>query len=186
MIKAILVTVVLAAAALGGFVLYRFATLPEAGPGGTGTSAPAAGTVRPEFSLPDLSGQMRSISEWDGDALVVNFWATWCAPCRREIPLLMALQEAHAGEPLQVVGIAIDQADAVRRFANEMGMNYPVLVGEQEAMDAASAFGVDFIGLPFTAFTDRQGRVRKIHLGELEREGLDALVAEILPEPAKE
>ncbi|MGH8494947.1 MAG: TlpA family protein disulfide reductase [Gammaproteobacteria bacterium] len=180
MIRTVLVLVLLAAAAAGGFYLYRLAFVPEDAL--VGTSSPAAGTQRPEFSLPDMSGKLRSISEWDGDALVVNFWATWCAPCRREIPLLMALQEAHAGDPLQVIGIAIDQPDEVRRFAGEMGMNYPVLVGEQAAVEAASGFGVDFIGLPFTAFVGPEGRVHRIHLGELEAGELDALVAEILPE----
>lgn len=181
MIRAILIAAVLVVAALGGFYLYRSVSGPDSGLL-LGTATPDTGTRRPEFSLPDTTGEMRSISEWDGDALVVNFWATWCAPCRREIPLLMALQEEHAGESLQVVGIAVDQADAVREFAAGMGINYPVLVGEQAAMDAASGFGVDFIGLPFTAFTDAEGRVRKIHLGELEPDELDALVAEILPE----
>lgn len=176
----ILIVILLAAAGMGGFFLYRFAVGPD-DQLHVGTSSPAAGTERPEFSLPDTSGKLRSISEWDGDALVVNFWATWCAPCRREIPLLMALQDAHAGERLQVIGIAVDQPDAVRQYAAEMGMNYPVLVGEQAAVEAASAFGVDFIGLPFTAFTDAAGRVHKIHLGELEPDELEALVTEILP-----
>jgi thiol-disulfide isomerase/thioredoxin len=123
---------------------------------------------------------MRSISEWDGRALVVNFWATWCAPCRREIPLLMTLQQAQDPNRLQVIGVAIDDAAAVRQYAAELGINYPVLVGEQEALDAAAGFGVEFVGLPFTVFTDREGRVRKVHLGELEKREIDALVAEVL------
>jgi thiol-disulfide isomerase/thioredoxin len=177
--RAFLLAAVLLAAAAAGFLAWRHVAGPGAGPM-PGTMAPAAGTVRPQFSLPDLDGRMRSISEWDGRALVVNFWATWCAPCRREIPLLMTLQQVQDPNRLQVIGVAIDDAAAVRQYASELGINYPVLVGEQEALDAAAGFGVEFVGLPFTVFTDREGRVRKVHLGELEKQEIDALVAEVL------
>jgi len=121
----------------------------------------------PQFQLADRDGQMRSLQDWPDRALIVNFWATWCAPCRREIPLLQQLQRDHSGEGFQVIGIAVDFRDKVLAYADEMQIDYPLLIGEQEALDAAAAFGVTTIGLPFTVFSDRQGRIVTAHLGEL-------------------
>lgn len=132
-------------------------------------AAPATQLVAtlPQFQLADRSGEMRSLQDWPGQALIVNFWATWCAPCRREIPLLQQIQRDHAGEGFQVIGIAVDFRDKVLAYADEMKIDYPLLIGEQEALDAAAAFGVTTVGLPFTVFSDRQGRVVTAHLGEL-------------------
>ena len=139
----------------------------------TATEPPAApkaqlASVIPEFKLADRDGAMRSLrDDWKGKALIVNFWATWCAPCRREIPLLNKLAADHAGENFQVIGIAIDFRDKVLEYAREMKIDYPMLIGEQDALDAAAAFGVDAVGLPFTIFTDTSGRVIALHMGEL-------------------
>jgi thiol-disulfide isomerase/thioredoxin len=132
-------------------------------------AAPASQLVEtlPQFQLADRDGQMRSLQDWPDRALIVNFWATWCAPCRREIPLLQQLQRDHAAEGFQVVGIAVDFRDKVLAYADEMQIEYPLLIGEQEALDAAAAFGVATVGLPFTVFSDRQGRIVTAHLGEL-------------------
>ena len=132
-------------------------------------AAPASQLVEtlPQFQLADREGQMRSLQDWPDQALIVNFWATWCAPCRREIPLLQQLQRDHAGEGFQVVGIAVDFRDKVLAYADEMQIDYPLLIGEQEALDAAAAFGMTTVGLPFTVFSDRRGRIVTAHLGEL-------------------
>ena len=106
---------------------------------------------------------------------MINFWATWCAPCLREIPLLKEFQETRSTAPIQVVGIAVDHIEAVREFAAEMNFNYPVLVGQLGAMDAAARFGVDFFVLPFTVFTDTRERILGVHSGELHAEHLDEL-----------
>jgi thiol-disulfide isomerase/thioredoxin len=157
----------LGAAVLGAFV-YERVHAPVAGnrvvaantPEPPGAAAAASVTParvpsrRPDFSLKDLAGRSHSISEWDGKALLVNFWATWCAPCRREIPLLNRIQREYAVNGFEVVGIAVDFADDVKAFRKEFPIEYPLLVGEQEGFDAARAFGIETMALPFTAFTD--------------------------------
>lgn len=136
--------------------------------------APSLNTVRqvqtrPEFSLADTAGVMRSISEWDGKAMVVNFWATWCAPCRREMPLLKQLQAEYADEDVQIIGVAVDLREDVLGYLDEAPVNYPVMIGEQDAIDAAEGFGVEFMAMPFTAFTDHSGNVLHVQIGEVHR-----------------
>ena len=93
--------------------------------------------TRPEFSLADTAGVMRSITEWDGKAMVVNFWATWCAPCRREMPLLKALQAEYTDADIQIIGIAVDLREDVLGYLEQAPVNYPVMIGDQDAIDAA-------------------------------------------------
>lgn len=123
----------------------------------------------PSFSLNDRSGVPTPIATWAGKSLVLNFWATWCAPCRREIPLLQALQGELAAEDVTIVGIAVDHRDEVAAFAERLKISYPLLVGEQDALDVAAAFGVKSPVFPFTVFTDRRGEVVALYLGELHR-----------------
>lgn len=121
----------------------------------------------PTFTLLDRQGEPRSLQDWPDKALIVNFWATWCAPCRREIPLLQRIARERAADGFVVIGIAVDFRDKVLAYADEMQIEYPLLIGEQEALDAAAAFGVEAIGFPFTVFADRQGRIVFAHMGEL-------------------
>ena len=120
----------------------------------------------PELVLPDRDGTPHRLSEWRGHPLLVNFWATWCEPCRREIPLLMQVRREHGAEGLEVVGIAVDFPDAVRRYAHDTGMGYPILVGEDGGLAAISALGMDTV-LPFTVFADAAGRIVTVKVGEL-------------------
>ena len=121
----------------------------------------------PDFSLQDRGGKSVSIRAWAGKSLVINFWATWCAPCRREIPLLESLQRAWADRGVEVIGIAVDHRDQVLAYADDLKIDYPLLIGEQDALDAAAAFGVAAPALPFTVFTDRRGEVVALVMGEL-------------------
>ena len=177
-------TILASAALIAGLVTYFYKTaeltdpdtnqsMPAAtgmGPAPSATDTPMRrAEVRPDFSLADTTGAVRSIKEWDGKALVVNFWATWCAPCRREMPLLMELESLHAKDDIQILGVAVDFRDDVLSYLAETPVNYPVLIGEQDAIDAAEGFGVEFVGMPFTAFTDHHGNVLHVQIGEIHR-----------------
>lgn len=167
--------VALGAAVTGAYVHERLGGPPRPAPTLhvlTPTPAPgrAEGAIpelRPEFTLQDADGHARTVTEWDGHPLMINFWATWCAPCRREIPLLNRLQAEPALKDLQIVGIAVDFRPDVLEFLKKLPIGYPVLIGEQEGLDAASAFGVQAVAFPFTAFIDRTGHILSVHLGEL-------------------
>ena len=102
--------------------------------------------------------------------MIVNFWATWCAPCRREIPLLRKIQAEHGAEGFQIVGVAVDFREDVLKYAKEIGIDYPVLIGEQDGLEAVNKFGQGSLGFPFTVFTDNQQRIVMFHLGEIHAE----------------
>ena len=135
--------------------------------------------LRPLFSLTDSAGVTRSIAEWDGRALIINFWATWCPPCRREIPLLNALRARHAAAGFEVVGVAVDFRDDVLRYMEGTPIDYPVLIGEQEGLDVVQAFGLGTLGFPFTVFTDTGGRIVTIHVGELHEAQAGVILAAV-------
>jgi thiol-disulfide isomerase/thioredoxin len=160
--RAILVTALLALAAVAGFLVSRQTA---------DVDPPAEAVVPayvPDVALPDLDGNEQRLRSYLGRPLIINFWATWCPPCLREIPLLIELRD-RAGEAVGVVGVAVDRVGPVRTFVADSGMNYPTLVGEQAAMDAAEAFGDAFVGLPFTVIAAADGAVLDVHLGEIER-----------------
>ncbi len=135
--------------------------------------------VRPDISLTDREGRVRALSEWSGRPTIINFWATWCAPCRREIPMLNAL----AGDPgypeFALIGIAIDFREDVLRYLTKTPIDYTVLIGEQDGLDAARAFGMESIGLPFTVFTDKSDRIVTVHVGELHRLQADVILSAV-------
>ena len=131
----------------------------------------------PDIQLSGLDGQPLGLSQWDGRTRVINFWATWCPPCRREMPLFQALSENRDPEDLVVIGIAIDRLNAVNQFVSEYGITYPQLVGEQDAIAAADQFGVESGGLPFTVFAAPGGEILHLHVGELEGGELQAILA---------
>jgi thiol-disulfide isomerase/thioredoxin len=138
-------------------------------PGAPGAPSPRIPDALPAFSLNDLSGHATPISEFAGKSLVINFWATWCAPCRREIPLLNALATQWASHDVAVVGVAVDHRDKVLQFRDQFKIGYPLLIGEQEALDVAASFGMVSPAFPFTVFTDRRGEVVALFVGELHR-----------------
>jgi len=135
------------------------------------------------FTLPELNGKPHSLEEWRGKIIVLNFWATWCPPCREEIPLLIALQKKRAAEGLQVVSVAIDNETAVRPYRQSAGINYPVLMGGDEALDLVARYGNNMGALPFTVIIDRGGAIVARKLGAFTRNELESLVEPLLSPP---
>ena len=133
----------------------------------------------PDFTLANLEGQPQSIRSWTGKSMIINFWATWCAPCRREIPLLKKIQTEHGAEGFQVVGVAVDFRDDVLKYAKEIGIDYPLLIGEEDGLEAVTKFGRGSLGFPFTVFTDNQERLVLFHLGELHPEQAEVMLATV-------
>ena len=133
----------------------------------------------PQFSLADRAGKVTPISSFAGKSLIINFWATWCAPCRSEIPLLESLHAEWAGRDVSVVGIAVDHRDKVLEFADRFKIGYPLLIGEQDALDAVAAFGVEDPVFPFTVFTDRRGEVVTVFVGELHKPQAEFILSEV-------
>jgi thiol-disulfide isomerase/thioredoxin len=133
----------------------------------------------PAFALSGLDGKAVSSQRWDGRSLVLNFWATWCAPCRHEIPMLESLAGAWINRGVTVVGVAVDHRDAVSKFADELKVTYPILVGEEDALDLARNLGVETPVFPFTVFTDRRGEVVALYVGEL-REAQASLILGVI------
>ena len=128
-------------------------------------------------SYPDLSGRSRRLSEWQGRVTLFNFWATWCAPCREEMPLLDAISGKSGA---QVVGIGIDSAEKIREFAANVVVRYEMLVADASAIQLMKEIGNPTGGLPFSVLLDRQGRVAHRKLGAFSRAELEGILAPLV------
>ncbi len=133
----------------------------------------------PDFTLENRGGTPTSITAWRGKSLILNFWATWCAPCRREIPLLESLDTQWNSRNVAVIGIAVDRRDEVLAFAKAFHIDYPLLIGEQDALDAAAAVGVASPVFPFTVFTDRRGEIVAVFVGELHKPQAELILGQV-------
>ena len=144
-----------------------------------GREASRDGAAVLSLVLPDLDGKQQALAQWRGKVMVVNFWATWCAPCREEMPQFVATQTREAGNGVQFVGIAVDQVDKVREFIKEIPLNYPTLIGGMGAIELSRQLGNDLAALPFTIVLDRDGRVAHTQLGPLKPARLDPLLHDL-------
>lgn len=167
--KALALAGVAAAAAAGGALVG--ALVVQSGSG-------AAQLLSTTFV--DLDGRARRLLEWRGQVIVCNFWATWCAPCREEVPLLVAAKQQYAAKGLEVIGIGIDQAAKIREFAANYGVNYPMLVAGSEAIDIMRELGNKAGALPYTVLLDRSGRVAGQRLGAFRKEELAQVLTKLL------
>jgi thiol-disulfide isomerase/thioredoxin len=161
---------VLATAAGVGFQHWRV----------TGSPAAAANEALRSARFTDLQGETQSVERWHGKVIVVNFWATWCAPCREEIPMFVKLQEKYGARGLQFVGIAIDQPAKVRPFASELAMNFPVLIGAAEAIELTRSLGNRASVLPFTVVLTRDGRIAATETGAVKEGRFESFLASLL------
>ena len=127
-------------------------------------------------SFPDLEGKPQPLKQWQGKVLVLNFWAPWCPPCRAEIPDFIRLQDEYRAQGVVFVGLALDQKDKVQAFSDEMGINYPTLLGENDAAELSKLAGNRLGGLPFTAIFSKNGDIVSTVTGELKREQLEATI----------
>lgn len=132
------------------------------------------------LALPDVDGHEQALAQWKGKVVVVNFWATWCAPCREEMPEFVKAQTEFGERGLQFVGVAVDQPEKTRAFAQEIGLNYPVLVGGFGAMELSKSLGNSVMALPFTVVLNRKGEVAYTHLGVLRPDKMRSIISELL------
>lgn len=139
---------------------------------------PAIGLQRPEFAAEDMDGQLRNIKEWDGKLIFLNFWATWCPPCKKEIPDFIELQTAYGEQGFQIVSIAIDEEEAIKEYAEEVGMNYPILPVQAEGVALAKRYGNGSGVLPYTVIINRDGEISNTITGELSKKRAKELLEE--------
>jgi thiol-disulfide isomerase/thioredoxin len=168
----IIIAVALAAVVAGALLSRSRVTPPP--------TAPEAASQLLALSLADTAGVRQNLAQWRGKVLVVNFWATWCPPCREEMPGFSRLSRKYATKGVQFVGIGIDTAEKIRKFAAESDIPYPLLIGEQTTMQLAVEFGNRSEGLPFTVILDRTGATHKLHLGRLDEPALESILAKML------
>ena len=154
------------------------AAVPDAPTQTTSTPAATPLTLPETIALPDSNGRMHRLAEYRGHPLVLNFWATWCEPCRREIPLLTALHRQY-GQDVQIVGVAVDFQKDVLPYALAKGISYPLLMGEKDGLAAVNALGMQTV-LPFTVFADAQGDIVAVKVGELHDDEAQMILEKVI------
>jgi len=157
-------------AAILGFSVARFLNPPS-------VQAPTATT---DFALRDLAGKTYSLASWRGKVVLLNFWATWCPPCRREIPLFIDLQRRYEKQGLQIVGISLDDPEAVARYWQQMRINYPLLLADDASFELMSAYGNREGGLPYSVLIAADGRIAAVKIGPYHRDELEAALKPLL------
>jgi thiol-disulfide isomerase/thioredoxin len=168
----------LAAAAAGFLVGPLLLQSGEARRAGEG-SASESEALR-TATLPDLSGRARKLTEWRGRILVCNFWATWCTPCREEIPLLLAARQKYAAAGLEIVGIGIDSVAKIREYSASFNISYPVLIAEANGLELMRRLGNAAGGLPYTVIGNREGGIVYRKLGAFRGQDLDQILAPLV------
>lgn len=142
------------------------------------TSAQTQQLSLPDFTMADLSGQPHSIHEWQGKIRIINFWATWCPPCLKEMPEFNELQKKYADKNVQFIGIALDDVEPVKAFITAKNIQYPILIGADQGIKLAHNLGNLVDTVPFTLVADKNGRIVKTYMGELKS---DQLLETVLP-----
>ncbi|HUQ09910.1 MAG TPA: TlpA disulfide reductase family protein [Steroidobacteraceae bacterium] len=181
--RALLAAIIIVVAGAAGFLAFRHADGLDRVDAPVALAAPPTGDVAqepaeptparkaipdtlPDITLADTKGKPTKLASFGGRPLMVNFWATWCAPCRREIPLLNKIRAQRKAQNAEIVGVAVDFRDKVLEFTKETHLSYPLLIGEEDGLAAAEAFGMG-MAFPFSVFVDSQNRILTIKIGEL-------------------
>ena len=175
--KTLLIAIIAALGLSAGFFTNKFINQPVVKSSKTETGTPE---YAPAFSLKDLQDQLRNSKEWQGKVIMVNFWASWCPPCVREIPAFIKLQEAYANQGLVIIGIALDSKQNIVDFTDPMAMNYPVLMAEKEGIALAKAYGNRLGVLPYTVIVNRQGKIVYTHRSELTYDVAEKVIKPLL------
>jgi thiol-disulfide isomerase/thioredoxin len=176
----LLIVAIAVLGAMLGFLAGGWMQSPDEGPA-TRSTMPV-GTRRPDLALPDLDQGLRQLSEWDGKLVLLNFWASWCGPCRDEMPLLDAVAKEHAAAGLQVIGVAVDETTAVRAFLAKRPVAYPILIDAPSgAADSSRLFGDDRAVLPYSVLIAPDGRLLTRRFGSFTRATLEDWLAPYLP-----
>lgn len=166
----ILFAIIISLAGISGFAMQRYLKNDGMSQNAIANSAATKiGQIRPEFAMNDLDGKLRNIKEWDGKVILVNFWATWCPPCLKEIPYFIELQKEYGEQGFQIIGIAVDDEDAVRAFADDMGINYPIMVSELEAIELSKRYGNRFGALPYSVVINRKSEITDTIMGDIDK-----------------
>lgn len=170
-----------AAAAAAAFAAAYFA-VPQQPKQVASPAATQEISAEPVFSASfrDLDDKLQPLQQWRGKVVVLNFWAPWCPPCREEIPDFVKLQDKYGARGLVFIGVALDEKIKVQAFVDEMGVNYPILLGEMEAVDLARKIGNRLGGLPFTVVIDRSGRIVASEVGGLTLARMEKIVSPLL------
>ncbi len=180
----LLIIAVFAAVAVAVNFFYRqqFQHEPQEQAEAGTTASAVLGQIRPDFTLPDSLGLSHDVGEWDGRVLIVNFWASWCKPCVREMPAFVELQGQYAEQGVQFVGIALDTPQQVEAFFDRLGfvLNYPSLIGGTNAIAVAEAYGNSIGILPYTVLVDRTGKIAYAQYGELTRDSAEQMILNLL------
>jgi thiol-disulfide isomerase/thioredoxin len=167
---ALLLGAAIAAGGLGLWAGARFDGRPR-------VDASLIGQPAPAIALPGLDGRVRSLDEFGGRPLLVNFWASWCGPCIEEMPLLDAFAAKQAGNGVQVVGIALDEREAIEAFLKSTPVRYPVLLDDAGAADSSVRFGNLHGVLPYSVLVDAQGRIAAAKIGPFRDDELERFTA---------
>ena len=136
--------------------------------------------IWPDFSLYDQEDQLRHAKEWNGKVLMINFWATWCPPCRSEMPAFQQLYDDYKDKGFTIIGIAIDNKQSVIDFVDPLGIEYPILMGEEEGIQLAKDYGNHLGALPYTVIIDRKGQVTHLLRKELSYEEAEKLISPLI------
>ena len=171
----------LAAAAAGMYTArQQAATAPSAAPATATQAQHAALNTLLGLELADTNGARQPLAQWKGKILVLNFWATWCPPCRKEIPAFSAMSGKYRDKGVQFVGISIDTPTNVRDFQREHRVGYPLLIAETEGSDLMRQLGNSRMGLPYTVVIDRSGSIVMTRLGNVPEAQLDEFLGKVI------